>query len=118
MKQTGMTLVEVLVALAIVATTLVAGGQAFAALSRQTERAAQMWLAQLCADNALVGHRLQQQMLPIGAQNSRCEQMGRTFELTSRVSATPNPSFRRVEVAVHDAQGSALLYVSALLARY
>ncbi|NDB01935.1 MAG: prepilin-type N-terminal cleavage/methylation domain-containing protein, partial [Betaproteobacteria bacterium] len=50
----GFTLVEVLVALGIVAIALTAGLQATAALTRNAQRQIDNTLAQLCAENALV----------------------------------------------------------------
>jgi general secretion pathway protein I len=50
-KLRGFTLVEVMVALSIVAITLTAGLQAAAAITRQAQRQTDMLLAQLCAEN-------------------------------------------------------------------
>lgn len=55
----GFTLVEVLVALAIVATAALAAQQAGQALLRTAERQPAQWLAQLCAHNAQVALRLE-----------------------------------------------------------
>ena len=54
----GFTLVEVLVALGIVAIALLAGLQATAALTRNAQRQSDVLLAQLCAENELVKVRL------------------------------------------------------------
>ncbi|KJS67999.1 MAG: hypothetical protein JM57_10895 [Comamonadaceae bacterium BICA1-1] len=96
----GLTLIEVLVALAIVAISLTAGLQASAALTRLAERQSQQWLAQLCADNALVNLRLQPQFPAVGRSNHSCEQGGRAFQVTLDISPTLNPSFRRVHAEV------------------
>ena len=50
LTQRGFTLVEVLVALAIVAIALMAGVQATASLTRYAQRQSDMVLAQLCAE--------------------------------------------------------------------
>ena len=50
----GFTLIEVLVALAIVAVTLGAGIKAAGALTQNTERVALISMAQWCAENELV----------------------------------------------------------------
>lgn len=121
-SQQGFTLIEILVALAIVAVTLAAGLQATGALTRQAERQPQQWLAQLCADNELVRLRLQRQLPPVGQSSTSCEQAGQTLTLRLDVQPTPNPSFRRVEVMVDNpdpaAAGGRLLQFSAIMGRY
>jgi len=54
----GFTLIEVLVALAIVAVTLGAGIKAAGSLTNNTQRLADVTAAQWCADNQLTGLRL------------------------------------------------------------
>ena len=56
--QPGFTLVEVLVALAVVAVALAAGFQACGSLVAHAERRSGLVLAQLCADNELARLRL------------------------------------------------------------
>lgn len=120
--QRGFTLIEILVALAIAAVALAAGLQATGALTRQAERQPQQWLAQLCAENELVRLRLQGQLPAVGTASSSCEQAGRTLTVRLDVQATPNPSFRRVEVAVDNpdpaAAGGRLLQLYAIMGRY
>ena len=62
----GFTLIEVLVALAIVAIALAAGTQATSALTRNAQRQSDTLLAGLCAENELVQARLARQMPGIG----------------------------------------------------
>jgi general secretion pathway protein I len=95
--QRGFTLIEVLVALAVVATALAAGLQASAALTRMTERQPLQWLGRLCAHNALVQTRLQAQMPALGVQTMPCAQANLSFQVELNVTTTPNPSFRRVQ---------------------
>jgi len=99
-RSAGLTLVEVLVALAIVAITLAAGMQASAALSNLAQRQSNQWLAQLCAHNALAQLRLQPEFVPLGHSQQSCPQGPHSFDLELQVSPTPNPSFRRVDVSV------------------
>jgi general secretion pathway protein I len=113
----GFTLVEVLVALAIVAIALGAGAAAMSSLTRNTARQADVLLAQICADNALVQLRLLKQMPGIGSSSQACEQGGQSFEVLTEVFATPNPNFRRIEARV-SLQGQPQLSVSTVLGRY
>lgn len=104
MRARGFTLIEVLVALGIVAIALTAGLQAAGALTRHAQRQSDMVLAQLCAENALVGVRLARQLPTVGDNSSECEQAGRSLKLTLTVRPTPNPNFRRVDAQVQDGQ--------------
>lgn len=104
----GFTLIEVLVALAIVAIALMAGSQATGALVRNAERQSEVLLAQLCAENALVAVRLARQMPALGENVQGCDQAGERFDLTLDVRPTPNPSFRRVDAQVHSHRGPVL----------
>jgi general secretion pathway protein I len=98
--QRGFTLLEVLVALAILALALGAGIQASGALTRQAERQTEQWLAQLCVENTLAELRLLRQLPDTGDTVVTCEQVGRTFDVTLQVQTTPNPNFRRVDASV------------------
>ncbi|OGB53988.1 MAG: type II secretion system protein GspI [Burkholderiales bacterium RIFOXYD12_FULL_59_19] len=100
----GFTLVEVLVALGIVAIALMAGLQATAALTQHAQRQSDMVLAQLCAENELVKIRLLKQMPDVGDSNVACEQAGRTLTVALVVRPTPNPNFRRVDARVLDGE--------------
>ena len=101
-RRQGFTLIEVLVALAIVGIALVAGLQATMSLTNHAQRQSDTLLAQLCAENEPVRVRLSRQMPALGSATFACEQAGRSF--TGRLSVTPtqNPSFRRVDAQVLD----------------
>lgn len=99
----GFTLVEVLVALGIVAIALVAGLQATAALTSNGQRQSDMLLAHLCAENELARLRLGKQIPSVGESTNDCEQAGHVYRVNVRVSPTPNPNFRRVDAQVFDA---------------
>lgn len=114
----GFTLVEVLVALAIVAIALMAGLKATTALTRNAERQTDVVLAHLCAQNQLVQIRLARQMPSIGDSSSTCEQAGRRFVVRLSVSPTPNPQFRRADAQVFDAQQLPVLRLSTIVGRY
>lgn len=113
----GFTLIEVLVALGIVAVALAAGVQTTAALTRHAERQADLLLAQLCSENALVNLRLSRQLPAVGDNTTACEQAGRSLGVTLSVRATPNPNFLRVEAQVSDLD-TPLLALSTVVGRY
>ena len=116
-RHAGFTLIEVLVALSIVAIALVAGLQATAALTNNAQRQSDMLLAQLCADNELAKARLSSQMPAVGDSSSVCIQAGRTYDVRVTVRPTPNPSFRRVDAQVLQGEAS-LLRFSTVIGRY
>lgn len=114
--QGGFALVEVLVALGIVAIALMAGAQASTALTRNAQRQSDVLLAHLCAENELVKTRLSRQMPAIGDNMQSCEQAGRRFDVSIIVRPTPNPSFRRVDAQVFDGT-SPVLRLSTIVGR-
>jgi len=117
MKHRGFTLVEVLVALGIVAIALMAGMQATAALTKHAQRQSDMVLAQLCAENELIKIRLAKQMPDVGDNTLACEQAGHQLTVALAVRPTPNPNFRRVDAKVQD--GDATLWrLTTVVGRY
>ena len=118
MKRTrGFTLIEVLVALGIVAIALVAGLKASAALTSNAQRQSDMMLAHICAENALVRMKLARQLPAVGESDEACEQAGQPFVVHVKVAPTPNPSFRRVDAQVL-ANASPVLRLSTVMGRY
>ena len=113
----GFTLIEVLVALGIVAIALAAGVRSTGALTRNAERQSDLLLAQLCAENALVAVRLSKQMPAVGDNTTNCEQAGRNLGVTLSVRPTPNPNFLRVEARVAE-RDATLLSLSTVVGRY
>ena len=116
-KLRGFTLVEVLVALGIVAIALMAGLQATAALTRQAQRQSDVLLAQICAENELIKVRLAKQMPDVGDARVACEQAGRVFNVVVAVRTTPNPNFRRVDAQVLTGE-TTVLHLSTVVGRY
>ena len=113
----GFTLIEVLVALAIVAVTLGAGIKAAGSLTNNTARLADITAAQWCADNQLVGLKMTRRYPDIGDSPFTCEQLGRTYVGKLIVRNTPNPNFRRVDARILDDNGTTLLLLSTILGR-
>lgn len=116
-RRRGFTLIEVLVALGIVAVAMMAGLKATGALTSHAQRQADTLLAQLCADNVLAQLRLSRQMPGVGDSTLPCEQAGRVFTVGITVRPTPNPSFRRVDARVSDG-AVPVLQVSTVIGRY
>jgi general secretion pathway protein I len=114
----GFTLIEVLVALGIVAIALMAGTQATMALTRNAQRQSDVMLAQICAENELIKSRLARQMPPVGDAGSLCTQANQNFGVTVTITATLNPNFRRVDVQVRDAFDAPVLRLSTVVGRY
>ena len=111
----GFTLIEVLVALTIVAITLGAGIKAAGALSNNAERLAEVSQAQWCADNELTQLRLFKQPPNVGDTEFACEQLGHSYAGKLVVRPTPNPNFRRVDAQVANEAGQPVLMLSTVL---
>ena len=113
----GFTLIEVLVALGIVAVALTAGVQATNALTNSAQRQSNVLLAHLCAENELIRIRLARQLPGVGDTQVACSQAGRELQVNLSVRPTPNPEFRRVDARVSDASTS-ILQLSTIVTRY
>ncbi len=114
----GFTLIEVLVALAIVAVTLGAGLQAAGALTRNAQRLGEISEAQWCADNQLGNLRLAKIYPDVGDSDFECEQLGSLYSGKLSVRPTPNPNFRRVDAIISNAQAQPLITISTVMGRF
>lgn len=99
-RQSGFTLTETLIGLAIVSVALIAAHKVSLAMQSGTERQSTTALAQICAENDLVAVSLSSQYPNIGSSETQCNQLGQHFTVLRHVSATANPSFRRVQSQV------------------
>jgi len=114
----GFTLVEVMVALVIVAVSLAAGVKAAGALTDNASRLREMSAAQWCAENQLTELRLGKQFPDIGEGEFDCEQFGQRYLGRLVVRPTPNPNFRRVDALVSNEAQQSLLSISTIMGRF
>lgn len=114
---TGFTLIEVLVALAIVAValaaTLRAAGQSTANVGELRSRLLAGWVA----ENLLAEHRARGDWLPLGIQRGQEREGSIDFVWRKEVITTPHPAFRRIDVFVFVApeESRALAHYTAFL---
>jgi general secretion pathway protein I len=102
-SRTGFTLIEVLVALAIVSIALLAAlraaGQGTVSVGDLRARLLAGWVA----ENRFAEHRARGDWLPLGMQRGREREGGIEFAWREEVIATPNPAFRRIDIFVFEA---------------
>ena len=89
-------------ALGIVSVALLAGMRATDSLENNAQRLSDVLLGQICVENELIKVRLSKAMPNVGDSTFSCEQAGKTMGGKMTVTATPNPSFRRVDAEVFD----------------
>ncbi len=100
-RSQGFTLLEVLVALAILAVCMAAVARAAGSGSRHVEAMRERTLADWVAQNRLALHTARGDWLPVGIQHGEEPQAGQHFTWREEVSATPNPTMRRIVVSVY-----------------
>ncbi|WP_186022429.1 type II secretion system minor pseudopilin GspI [Burkholderia gladioli] len=96
----GFTMIEVLVALAIIAVALAASIRAVGTLASNSGALNDRLLASWSADNALGQLRLAHAWPEVGEEEFDCSQGNLALTCTQKVKTTPNPVFRRVEISV------------------
>ncbi len=99
-RSRGFTLVEILVALAIVAVALAAGLRALAQAADSAGALKQRTLALWIAQNRIATAQLEATWPPLGRRDGNATQAGTLFAFAEIVSATPNSAFRKLEVVV------------------
>lgn len=97
----GFTLLETLVALAILAIALSAVLRVAGMETRHTEELRLRLLADWVAQNRLALHAARGDWIATGDQEGEETQAGIRLLWHEKISATPNPAFRRVEVSVY-----------------
>jgi general secretion pathway protein I len=98
----GFTLVEILVALAILAVALAAGMRAVAQATDGATLMKQRTLALWVAQNRLALVQLAAAWPALGTREGDAVEAGARFVWRETVTGTPNPSFRKIEIAVVD----------------
>jgi general secretion pathway protein I len=115
----GFTLLEVLVALAVLAIALLAALRASSTGVQTGVDIRDRLLAGWVAQNRLAEHRARREWLPLGVVRGEDSQAGMQFRWEEKTLATPNAQFRRIEIQVFPAQGGdqALASLSGFLVR-
>lgn len=99
----GFTLIEILVALAILAIALAAAARASGMSISSSDRLRQHLLASWVAQNRLAEHTARRNWPDVGVRSGETEQGNELLRWEERVNATPNTRFRRIEITVYPA---------------
>ncbi len=102
-KPAGFTLIEVLVALAIVSIALLAAMRAASMGTSSVDDLRARLLAGWVAENLLAEQHARGDWLPLGIQRGKEREGGVMFTWREEVIGTPNSAFRRVDVYVYAA---------------
>jgi len=100
MRKRGFTLIEILVALAIIAVALAAGMRALAQSADSATALKARTLALWVAQNRLAAAQVAMPWPALGRYRGDAMQAGAQFLWREVVAATPNPAFRRIEITV------------------
>ena len=101
MKSRGFTLLEVLIALAVLAVALAAALRATAVSTDAAHSVKQKMLAEWCAENRMAEQVARRAWLAPGEQSVELQQADMTFTSVETVTATPNAAFRRIAIKVY-----------------
>jgi general secretion pathway protein I len=96
----GFTLIEILVALAIIAVALAAGLRALAQATDGAVALKQRTLALWVAQNRVAAATLEAPWPVPGERTGRAQQAGVPFVFRETISTTPNRAFRKIDVVV------------------
>lgn len=105
MKRLGFTLVEVLVALAIISIAIGASMRATSAALVGSGEIKDRTIARWVGKNELARLQTAQSLPATGLSTGEATQGGIGFSWTASVDNTPNPNFRKVDIAVRRQEG-------------
>ena len=100
MKRNGFTLIEILIALAILAIALAAAGRAIGGAVDSARTLKQHTLAEWVAQNRLNEELVKRAWPQTGSQSGEASQAGAQFTWREDTSKTENTKFRKVEIKV------------------
>jgi general secretion pathway protein I len=99
-RSRGFTLIEILVALAIIAVALAAGMRALAQSADSATALKARTLALWVAQNRLAAAQVATPWPALGKYQGNATQAGGQFLWREMITATPNPAFRKIEISV------------------
>jgi general secretion pathway protein I len=100
-QSNGFVLIEILIGLAILGIAMISSMRAISNAADTQIAITQRSLALLSADNYLTDIRINRLWPEIGLITYPCPQLNHAFICQDRVLSTPNPLFRRIEIAVY-----------------
>lgn len=100
-RASGFTLLEVLVALVILAITMAAVSRTASSSIQHVDALRTRVIANWVAQNRLALHQARGDWIAPGIQSGEEEQAGQAYPWKEEVSATPNPTMRRIVVKVY-----------------
>lgn len=99
-RQKGITLIEIMVALFVVAVSLMAASQAFAQWLNGSQQGRERMLARICAQNTLTAWTISSELPNVGTAQQSCEQDGLILEVHTVITQTRHQKFRRAQLRV------------------
>ena len=99
-RQQGFTLIEVLIAVAVLALVMVVMGQTIGSTARAYTNINETRLGYMVAADKLVELQVYQQWPGTGTSDSQVERGGRTWWIRTHISDGPYPDTRRVDIDV------------------
>lgn len=116
-RSPGFTLIEIMVALAIISIALLAALRAAGQGTTNVDELRMRLFAGWVAENRLAEYRARQLWLQPGIRRGTDRQGGIDFGWREEVTTTPNPAFRRVDIYVHaqPAESRALAHLAGFI---